>query len=655
VPSVPVIPEPANIAAKRSIGVSAPVSANASAEMGLGGDQSDGPSGSISAASEPGGVPTVGGCPPRFGAIEHRLSAVTIVFVIGAVVSVNSLSSMSGTLHAGAGRMKLADEVSIGAYNMQGSQLMNVLLDGAGAANHAGDVQVFAADLAALGHDLITPADRAGYAKIQRAFAGWQVLNHRAGVLAAAHARRRDTALVTGDGAANAATDALSSAASALAATVAAEDSHSARTSRSSATVVAILMTVLGIALAIGIVLLLLRRIVGGVRQMLAAAKGLAVGEIDQTLDVRSRDEVGAMARAFEDMIDYLRSTAASAREMAQGNFAAEITPRSDGDALSHAFVEMRDRVGTVVRAISGTSQTLSHSSAQMATTTEEVGRAIDEIAGSVGSVASGAEIQVRAVAEARAMSDEVSVASRASSQRARETAAVAEQARVSAEQGERAVAQVDEAMRGVQSASEEAGVAIRQLGEKSSRIGGIVDTITGIAEQTNLLALNAAIEAARAGDQGRGFAVVAEEVRKLAEESQHAAASIAELVGEIRTETDRAVTVVERGAQQSDQSAQTVYAAREAFQRIRENVESMTERIEQIAASSEQIVESSERMHASVASVADVAEQSSAATEQVSASTEQTSASTQQIASSAVELSETATELRRLVSQFTL
>ena len=67
----------------------------------------------------------------------------------------------------------------------------------------------------------------------------------------------------------------------------------------------------------------------------------------------------------------------------------------------------------------------------------------------------------------------------------------------------------------------------IQALSVKSERIGGIVGTITGIAEQTNLLALNAAIEAARAGEQGRGFAVVAEEVRKLAEESQSAAAEI--------------------------------------------------------------------------------------------------------------------------------
>ena len=79
---------------------------------------------------------------------------------------------------------------------------------------------------------------------------------------------------------------------------------------------------------------------------------------------------------------------------------------------------------------------------------------------------------------------------------------------------------------------------AIGELAAKSEQIGAIVQTITGIAEQTNLLALNAAIEAARAGEQGRGFAVVAEEVRKLAEESQHAAHEISELIGAIQEET---------------------------------------------------------------------------------------------------------------------
>jgi methyl-accepting chemotaxis protein len=220
---------------------------------------------------------------------------------------------------------------------------------------------------------------------------------------------------------------------------------------------------------------------------------------------------------------------------------------------------------------------------------------------------------------------------------------------------GEHAVVKVEEAMRGVQTASHEVSDAIRSLDKKSSQIGGIVDTITAIAEQTNLLALNAAIEAARAGEQGRGFAVVAEEVRKLAEESRTAAGSIAELISEIRSETERAVVVVDRGAKQTDEGADTVGEAREAFQQIRSNVEMMTSRIEQIAESSTQIVESALRMQESVGSVASVAEQSSASTEEVSAATEQTSASTQQIASSAQELSSTADELTHLVAQFTL
>ena len=143
--------------------------------------------------------------------------------------------------------------------------------------------------------------------------------------------------------------------------------------------------------------------------------------------------------------------------------------------------------------------------------------------------------------------------------------------------------------MSGVQRSSKDVTAAIRDLAVRSSEIESIVETIAALAAQTNLLALNAAIEAARAGEQGRGFAVVAEEVRKLAEGSQSAAGSIAELIGQIQQETARVVDVVESGAERTEAGARTVAQARDAFADIESAVVDVTARVEDIADAVEQ------------------------------------------------------------------
>ncbi len=321
--------------------------------------------------------------------------------------------------------------------------------------------------------------------------------------------------------------------------------------------------------------------------------------------------------------------------------------------ASLEAYNKTAERLRETIGRVAQTAGSVGSSSRQMVSTSDETGRATGEIAQAVGDVAQGAERQVRMVEAARHSAEDVTRAVTESAESARQTAEVAQETRKIALEGVGAAEQANEAMRSVRDSSQAVSTAIGELASKSEQIGAIVATITGIAEQTNLLALNAAIEAARAGEQGRGFAVVAEEVRKLAEESQGAAAEISSLIGAIQEETTTAVSVVEDGARRTEEGAGVVELTREAFQRIESSVDEMTARIEQIAAASQQVAASANSMQQSIAEVAAVAEESSASTEQVSASTEQTSAAAQQIAASAQELSGNAEELNGLVAQF--
>jgi methyl-accepting chemotaxis protein len=328
----------------------------------------------------------------------------------------------------------------------------------------------------------------------------------------------------------------------------------------------------------------------------------LSAAVVTEPLEDASRDELGQIAAA----VNGIRSSMA-------GSVEAYDRTR---DQLTQLLVEVRDAAAGV-----------SAASQQVANTSNDVDRAVGEIATAVTEVAEGAGRQVHMVEDTKAT--------------AGSTAESASQAHDLARAGVEAVVEASSAMEGLRESSQVVNDTITQLAERSERIGQIVETITGIAAQTNLLALNAAIEAARAGEQGRGFAVVADEVRKLAEESQHAAEQISGLIGEIQTETRHAVDVVAEGGERTQSGTAVVERARETFLEIGAGIETMNERIAEIVRTTDDL--------------AQVTEMSSAAAEEVSAASEETSASTQEIAVAARGLATTAEGLNGLIGRFRL
>lgn len=158
------------------------------------------------------------------------------------------------------------------------------------------------------------------------------------------------------------------------------------------------------------------------------------------------------------------------------------------------------------------------------------------------------------------------------------------------------------------------------QLESKAKDITNIVSIVSGISEQTNLLALNASIEAARAGEQGRGFAVVAESIRKLAEQSKGAVLEIntnlAQFAQEIKLLVDKIgeqYTVLENETKSLEEVRDISYEANNSIQTV---AASMILTINELNKEADSIT----NIYDNIESLAAIAQENSASSEEVSA-----------------------------------
>ena len=428
-------------------------------------------------------------------------------------------------------------------------------------------------------------------------------------------------------------------------------------------------------------------------QNLAAEMQALAQGDLSRSLSisaepvsVRSRDEIGQLALAFNVMIARLQESGQAFDQMCANlrGLVGEVAENAQhlGNA-SGQLALAANQAGQATGQIAATIQQVARGTAQQnesitrtATSVEQMGRAID-------GVARGAQDQSRAIGRAAELTGKISGAIQKVTKISQEAADSSNGAAQAAQVGVQTVEATLKGMESIQVKVELSAQKVEEMGSRSEQIGSILETIEDIASQTNLLALNAAIEAARAGEHGKGFAVVADEVRKLAERSSLATKEIGELVKDIQGTVSDAVAAMKEGSQEVERGVGQAREAGEALGEIQAVVREVNHQVEQIAraaeqmsalsnelvaatdavsavveentAATEQMAAGSNEVTQMVENIASVSEENSASVEEVSASAEEMSAQVEEVTASAQSLAEMAAALQRLVSRFKL
>ncbi len=374
------------------------------------------------------------------------------------------------------------------------------------------------------------------------------------------------------------------------------------------------LLIVGGVILAVGLFLTFTfsRSISRPIQRLAKVAGQIAGGNIDVKIDTTSTDEIGTLARSFDQLTDYIKYMATAAQNIAAKNLTVEVEPRSDKDILGHAFKSMVANLRGMVTELGDNASQLVSAATEIASSSEEMAR--------------GAQQQTDQTAQVSSAVEEMSATIMETTKNAGEAADTAKQAATAAREGAIIVSQTMSGMNRIAEVVQKSASTIQDLAKSSDKIGEIIGVIDDIADQTNLLALNAAIEAARAGDQGRGFAVVADEVRKLAERTTKATKEITDMIRGIQTDTVGAVTSMQEGISEVDSGRQLADKAGESLNAILEFAQRVQDMVGQMAKASEEQSSASTQIAINIESIANVTKDNAGGVEQAAAAAEQLS-----------------------------
>lgn len=358
----------------------------------------------------------------------------------------------------------------------------------------------------------------------------------------------------------------------------------------------------------------LVRSISKSISSLQEGATIIGNGDFTYRVNASAKDEMGALARTFNDM----------------------------SEKVQRSFTE----VNSAAVQLSSASETLAAVAEQTSAQTIQVNQAIEQ-------VAVGAQNQTESLEKGTELVDDMSQHLYLVNE---QTEGIATQANKASEQSKQGL----EHVKGLEVTSKEFITLattlinnIKEVANSSKHVVKIVETIEEISDSTDLLALNAAIESARAGEAGRGFAVVASEIRKLAEKTKGEANNIHQVIKQMNDKMDLLNEEAGQLGEYSDAQNKAVNTTRASFDLIVADIDDIDQRIDQIQEALQEVNKCSDNLMASIQDISAISEQSAASAEEVSASSDNQLSAIEEVNMAAQMLQDLSQQLIDEVKQF--